>query len=225
MENQDVPMNDVQRALCDKFHFKVESHGDGYIVTDRDPALVAKKKGLPKHRGTDLTALIFAAKKAQEERNGSVAEEAPESVEVSEPDETVSEDESVSESDPDATETEEETETEDAPSNVVSLRRAILTDDSETPMILKDVILDNTGRKTKKVVVKKTVKHRDNRLARAFRAILENPTMTVAEQAVVADVTPAMLGYYEIQLRSCFKIIYEKFGEGVIPQLPKLIKK
>ena len=71
MENQDIPMNDVQRMMCEKNHFKIDPPDeDGYYtLTDRDPMLRDKKIKLPKHRGTDLSALILTAKREQDERN------------------------------------------------------------------------------------------------------------------------------------------------------------
>lgn len=234
MENQDVTMNDVERALCDKFHLKVASPDeDGYwTVTDRDPVLVAKKVKLPKHRGTDLSALILQAKAEQETRQQktpiiTVVETVVEPEPVVETVEPLA-DRMISTVEEDETEDEPEEEEEEAPSNVVSLRRAVLTEDDLTvpPSVLKDVILDDTGKKVRKApVAKKTPKHRDNRFARAYRTILENPELTVAEQAEIAGVTPAMAVWYEIVLRSLYKIIYEKYGDDVIPMLPKLIKK
>jgi hypothetical protein len=219
VENQEVTLNDVQRALCQKYHLVVKADAEGFTVIDRDPVLRAKKVKLPSHSGTDLNALIFKARRAQEVRHGTIVE--PEAVE------------------PEAVEPEAVTPTWQEPvtaeeieaanatlaevaSNVVPMRRAVLTPEELAPDVLTNVILDDTGKKVAKA--KKEAKHRPNRLARAFRAIIENPTMTIAEQAAIADVTVDMLGYYEILLRSVFNIIYEKHGDDVIPMLPKLNK-
>jgi hypothetical protein len=212
-ENQDVTMNDVQRAFCEKHHLDVKPYGDGFIVIDRDPVLRAKKVKLPRHNGIDLDSLIFAAIAEQNARNGvSVVEPEPE-VEVET--EEVVEEEVVEEEIETEPEVEEEVE---PPTNIVPLRRVVI----ETPTTLRDVILDNTGKKERKV--KSERKHRDNRYARAFRALLENPGLTVAEQAKIADVSVPMFIWYDITFRAMYRIIYEKHGEDVIPALPKLTK-
>ena len=225
MEDQDVPTNDVARELAVQYpHLKIEPPDeDGFwTVTDRDPELRAKKVKLPKHRGLDVSVLVHQAisdQKARQQKTPILTV-----VETVEP----LADRIISTVEEDETEDEPEEEEEEAPSNVVSLRRAVLTEDDLTvpPSVLKDVILDDTGKKVRKTpVAKKTPKHRDNRFARAYRTILENPELTMTEQAAIAGVTPAMHGWYEIVLRSLYKIIYEKYGDDVIPMLPKLIKK
>lgn len=220
MENQEVTLNDVQRALCQKYNLVVKADAEGFTVIDRDPVLRAKKVKLPSHSGTDLNALIFKARHDQEVRHGTIVEAVePEVVEVT-AEVTPTWQEPVS-----AEEVEAANATlAEVASNVVPMRRAVLTpEELATPAdVLTNVILDDTGKKVAKV--KKEPGHRPNRLARAFRAIIENPTMTIAEQAAIADVTVDMLGYYEIQLRSVFNIIYEKHGDDVIPMLPKLNK-
>jgi hypothetical protein len=209
VENQEVTLNDVQRALCQKYHFVVKADAEGFTIIDRDPVLRAKKVKFPSHSGTDLNELIFKARREPEAVEPEAVE--PEAV-------TPTWQEPV---------TAEEIEAANATlaevaSNVVPMRRAVLTPEELAPDVLTNVILDDTGKKVAKA--KKEAKHRPNRLARAFRAIIENPTMTIAEQAAIADVTVDMLGYYEILLRSVFNIIYEKHGDDVIPMLPKLNK-
>jgi hypothetical protein len=194
------------------------------------------------HNAADLSALIA---KARQDRDFRVIESSPEITEIVAPEvvfveapEAVEESEVVEDAEKLAEVAEAEAAVEadaEAPSNVIDImnalsasvkapiRRAVLTEEDVMPKTLTGVILDNTGKKQPRVV-KISAPKRDNRLARAFRAIIENPTMTVAEQASVADVTVAMLGYYEIQLRSVFKIIYEKYGDDVIPMLPALNK-
>jgi hypothetical protein len=200
VENQEVQMNDIQRSICEKFNLTVRQKGEEFTVTDRDPILVKRKEKLPRHVGTDLNAMIAKARAEQDARNGvepepPVVDVEPEIIEV----------------------------VETAPTPT---RRAALTPEemTATRQTLTNVILDNTGMKVRKPKIVKERKHRDNRLARAFRAIIENPDKTVAQQAVIADVTEAMLGYYEIQLRSVYKIICEKHGDDVIPPLPALNK-
>jgi hypothetical protein len=226
MENQEVKMNDLQRRICEQHHLTVKPQGDGFVVTDRDPELIKKKVKLPRHRGTDLGELIRQARLEQDARRSGVTEpviEAASEVEVVADEPAVEvvpevEDESEVVADEPVIEVASEE------TNVVPLRRVALTqEEMEAPKVtLRNVILDNTGKKIKKI--KPERKHRDNRLARAYRAIIENPEMTVAEQAVVADVTVAMLGYYEIQLRSIYKIMAEKTGAEVLPVLPALNK-
>jgi hypothetical protein len=192
------------------------------------------------HNASDLYGLIA---KAKQERDFRVIESSPEITEIVVPEfadapEVVEESEVVEDAEKLAEVAEAEAAVEadvEAPSNVIDImnalsasvkapiRRAVLTEEDVMPKTLTGVILDNTGKKQPRIV-KVSAPKRDNRLARAFRAIIENPTMTVAEQASVADVTVAMLGYYEIQLRSVFKIIYEKYGDDVIPMLPALNK-
>lgn len=233
MENQDVKINAVQRTLCERFHLVVERHDDIFTIIDRDPALKARKVKYPRYSGTDLDSLMFQARTAQNARNR-VPEELTEEVVAEEVAEEVVEpvSEIIVEEAEKIAEVEEAVAIVEADqvSNVVPLRRAVLTAaDREAPSVLTNVILDNTGQKTPRVKkegpgVKKERKHRDNRLARAFRAIIENPEMNIVEQAAVADVTVDMLGWYHIALKSVYRIIYEKHGEGIIPNLPALNK-
>jgi hypothetical protein len=196
VSDQQVNLNSVQQALCDKFHLGVEAHGDGFIVTDRDPILKAKKKGYPKHRGTDLNALIFQAKAEQEARNGSnvvelVTPEAPVVPEVP------------------------------VAPKVVPLRRAVFTEADVAPATLTDVVLDESNKKVRKPKAPEK-KHRDNRYARALRALLENPDASPAQQAKIADVTEDMFRWYHITFRHVDRLYREMYGNECIPPLPEL---
>lgn len=195
MSDQQVSLNSVQQKLCDDFHLQVEAHGDGFIVTDRDPILKSKKKAYPKFRGTNLNELIFQAKLEQEARNGSnvvelvTPEAAPEVAPVS--------------------------------PKVVPLRRAVFTEADVAPATLTDVVLDESNKKVRKPKAAEK-KHRDNRYARALRALLENPDATPAQQAKIADVTEDMFRWYHITFRHVDRLYREMYGNECIPPLPEL---
>jgi hypothetical protein len=189
-----VNLDPAHDALCKARHLSVQRGKDNTVVViDQDPLLRAKKKKLPRYEGADVESLICLAIGNQNVRNGD--SEDPAAV------------------------------TSDIPANCVEpvVSQRVVIEDTSPPTELGNVTLDDTAptrRTTRRNKPEKV--HRDNRLARAFRAIIENPTKTVAAQAKIAEVTEPMLRYYEIQLRSVYRIIYEKHGENVIPALPAL---
>lgn len=199
MTTEIIQLNATQKALAQKRNLVVTREGDRIIVIDRDPVLRAKKVKLPRYEGADVDSLILTAVRIQQERHG------------------------------------EKTEPKVAPKPVSTLAsvpvptpvvpRVVVTNDEKAPAReVTGVVLDDTTptprRASRKNKPEKT--HRDNRFARAYRAIVENPKATVTTQAQIADVTEPMLVWYHGALRSLYAIIYEKHGEGVIPKLPEL---
>jgi hypothetical protein len=221
MPDQGVKLNAEQRDICEQCNLVVEIDGDDVVVTDKDPALIAKakkaKKGpkFPQYAGAreNLTALINQARTAQEKRNGGKVIDFPEPVVEVAPEPVV--------------EVIPEPVVEEVPEAPVApkppLRRAVITEaDQAPPDVLTDVVLDESNKKVRPIKTPKP--KQDNRYARAFRALLENPDASVEEQARIADVTVPMFIWYDITFRHMYRIIYEKHGEGCIPPLPKLKK-
>src|SRR5580765_2164096 len=155
VEDQDVPTNDVARELAVQYpHLKIDPPDeDGFwTVTDRDPELRAKKVKLPKHRGLDVSVLVRQAISDQEARRQkptltvveTVVEPEPVVETVVQP--TVGEflDSLLEPEQQEIVEDEPEEDEDEAPTNVVALRRAVLTEDdlAVPPSILTDVVLD-----------------------------------------------------------------------------------
>jgi hypothetical protein len=248
MQNQRVELSNMSKTQRKRVRDLSRQVGVEVEVTRNDQGVTlsyANGDQQISHSGTDLNAVIVQAQQARNARVPTDIDPLPEITEIVVPEivpapevETFHQDVEDAEKVAEVAEAVEAVEADADRGNVIDImqalakvpvRRAVLTPEDVMPKTLTNVILDNTGQKTPRVRVakEKTVKQ-PNRLARALRAILENPTLTVAEQAAIADVTVPMLGYYEIQLRSVWNIIYEKFGEDAeraVPMLPKLIKK
>jgi hypothetical protein len=180
------------------------------VVTDKHPRLKARKVKFPHYEGArrDLTPLILKAKAEQEKRNAGkvvafpaevqkLVDAVPETAKVSQP------------------------ETVESP-KVVPLRRAVITSADVPAETLTDVVLDESNKRVRAPKAEKIGKRRDNRYARAFRALLENPEASVAQQAKIADVTEEMFRWYHITFRHVDRLLREKFGDECIPPLPEL---
>jgi hypothetical protein len=111
------------------------------------------------------------------------------------------------------------------PSPSRPLRRAFL---DEPIVYLTDVILDHSDLpKPKKETVKRGPRRprsKGNRLARALRAILENPGKSTAELAQIAQCTEPMIAYYHIQLKSVERI-YKEFGAQNLPTVGETLSR
>jgi hypothetical protein len=227
-----------QRTACRWYNLEISEEGDRYVVTDME---MKKRRKKCRYVGGNLDVLLSEAVTAVKARK-SVQDTSKISADVraefaAVPREIIlpapePEPEEAPEPEPEeAPEPEPEPEEElildgtlplPVPEPVltqVQLSRREVIDD-EPPATLMDVILDRDGvplipaPKAKRGP--KGLRDKPNRMARALRAILENPGKPVSELAAIAGVTEAMLCYYHIQLKSLERI-YREFGAENMP--------
>jgi hypothetical protein len=235
-----IELDTQQKTACRWYNLEITEEEDRYVVTDME---MKKRRKKCRYVGGNLDLLLSEAVEAVKARK-SVQDTSRLSTEVRaelaavpreiilpdpepEPEEAPEpEPEEAPEPEP---EPEEELildgtlplpELEPIPTQAQRLRREVL--DDEPPATLMDVILDRDGvpliQAPKAKRGPKGLRDKPNRMARALRAILENPGKSVSELATIAGVTEPMLVYYHIQLKSLERI-YREFGAENMPSV------